>query len=309
MKLANLLQLYFDKLFITDKWNIGYVNQTPESLISLQKLNDKINWLAEDKADYAADPFITSIKGRTHIFYEELNFWQGRGEIMVTEGLSFKRKKKVTGVMDGSIHLSYPYLLSVKDKLYCIPETSGAKQVALYQVDKDNPQKFKKIRVILRGEDFVDSSIIYYQDKYWLFTSLSGKPGSLYIYCADTLLSTFKAHALNPIAVGDNVSRSAGSLFTVNQKLYMPSQNPEQCYGGSIMINEITSISETEFQYQTVFELLPQQPYGRGLHTISFADGLLIVDGKRSVKSMFNPIKKIVRKIRSHTKPVSNVRS
>jgi hypothetical protein len=133
-----------------------------------------------------------------------------------------------------------------------------------------------------------------------LFTSVSGKPGALYIFYSDTLQGTFKAHNLNPIVVENHASRSAGRLFIVNQKLYMPSQNPGKCYGGSIMINEITHINEAEFQYRTVFELLPQPPYNIGLHTINFANGLLVVDGKRNRFSVFTPIKKIVKKIRSH---------
>ena len=309
MKLMDLLHRYFTKLFVSDKWNIGYVKQTPEDLIRSQQLNGKINWLKEDSADYAADPFIINIKGRTHIFYEELNFWKGKGEILVTEGLCFKKKKKVRGIMNQSVHLSYPYLFQVKDKLYCIPETSAAKQVALYQVDKDNPQIFRKVRVLLQGNDFVDSSIIYYQAKYWLFTSRSGKPGELYIFYADSLLSAFKPHALNPVKVDNYASRSAGGLFIVDEKLYMPGQNPEKCYGGSIMINEITSINEAEFNYRPVFELLPQPPYNGGLHTINFAEGLLIVDGKRSVISALTPIKKMVRKITNYAKPAINVNS
>lgn len=300
MSLATKLQAVFDKLFMCDKWNIGFINQSPESLIGSQKLNGKINWLHEDSVDYAADPFIVHINGNYHIFYEELSFLKGKGEIMFTDGLSFKDKKKVEIIMNRSIHFSYPYLLSEKDKLYCIPETSAIKQVALYQIDNDNLKKIKKIRILLKGDEFVDSSIIQYNDKYWLFTSVSGKPGALYIFYSDALLGVFKAHVLNPIVVENHVSRSAGRLFIVDQKLYMPSQNPGKCYGGSIMINEITHINETEFQYQTVFELLPQPPYNIGLHTINFAKGLLVVDGKRNKFSVFTPIKKIVRKIRSH---------
>jgi hypothetical protein len=300
MSLAIKLQMVFDKLFMSDKWNIGYINQSPESLISSQKLNDKINWLREDSVDYAADPFIVHINGNYHIFYEELNFLKGKGEIMVTNGLSFKDKKKVEIIINQSIHLSYPYLFTEKNKFYCIPETSAIKQVVLYQIDTDNLQKFKKVRTLLDGDDFVDSSIIQYNDKYWLFTSVSGKPGALYIFYSDTLQGTFKAHNLNPIVVENHASRSAGRLFIVNQKLYMPSQNPGKCYGGSIMINEITHINEAEFQYRTVFELLPQPPYNIGLHTINFANGLLVVDGKRNRFSVFTPIKKIVKKIRSH---------
>jgi hypothetical protein len=302
MKLLGILDSIRNKLFSYDKWNIGYILQTPENLILTQQLNGKINWLREDDADYAADPFAVNINGHMHLYYEELNFWKGKGEIMMMDAMHFKNKKKVNGIMKNSIHLSYPYLFTADDSLYCIPETASAKQVALYQIDAENPSKFKKIKVILEGQAFVDSSIIYFQNKYWLFTSVSGKQGELYVFYSDTLEDSFKAHSLNPINVASNVSRSAGRLFIVGKKLYMPSQNPEICYGGSVMINEITTITETDFQYNTAFELLPQLPYDQGLHTINFAGDLLIVDGKRKVFSVLGPVKKVIRKLRNLNK-------
>ncbi|MEN0052968.1 MAG: hypothetical protein AAGC65_04830 [Mucilaginibacter sp.] len=299
MTVISLLLICFNKLFVSDKWNIGYVHQTPADLIATQKLRGKITWLKEGDDDYAADPFIINIDGHLYIFYEELNFWKGKGEIAFIDDLSLKKKKRVKGIMNRSVHLSYPYMFTANDQLYCIPETSESKQVALYEVDKNNLQNFKKVSVILKDDNYVDNSIIYYQDKYWLFTSISGKHGELYIYYADNLFDDFKAHGQNPIKVDDHASRSAGRLFIVDGKLYMPSQNPAKCYGGSVMINEITKLNETEFERHTAFELLPQAPYDKGLHTITFADGLLIVDGKRSVYNALNPLKKVIRKIRN----------
>jgi len=299
MKITETIIKVWDKLFFYDKWNIGYVRQTPENLISTQKLNGEIKWLREDKVDYAADPFAIQLNGRLHLYYEELNFWKGKGEIMMTDDMLFKSKKKVKGIMKEAIHLSYPHLFAVQDQLYCIPETATARQIALYQIDVEDPCRFKKIRLLVEGEAFVDSSIIHFKNKYWLFSSISGMPGKLYIFHADSLDSSFKPHSLNPINVAVNVSRSAGRLFIVDQKLYMPSQNPEKCYGGSVMINEITNISETDFEYQTVFELLPQPPYDKGLHTINFAGDLIVIDGKRKVFSALGPLKKIIGKIRN----------
>ncbi|UOE51682.1 hypothetical protein MTO98_11395 [Mucilaginibacter sp. SMC90] len=301
--LLSAINSIVNKLFCYDKWNIGYISQSPENLILTKRLNGKINWLSEDKADYAADPFTANINGRVHLYYEELNFWKGKGEIMMTDNLHFKNKKKVNGIMKDDIHLSYPYMFTDSDQLYCIPETASAKQVALYQIDMKNPYKFEKIRVLLEGQSFVDSSIIQYNNKYWLFTSVSGQQGVLYLFYADKLDSPFKAHKQNPIRVASNVSRSAGRLFIVGQKLYMPSQNPKKCYGGSVMINEITTITETDFQYHTAFELLPQAPYNEGLHTINFDNGLLVLDGKRKVFSAMGPFKKVFRKLKNLNKP------
>lgn len=305
MKQMNWFKQLIDKLFITDKWNIGYVHQTPGSLIHKKKITGDIQWLKEDTVNYTADPCAIVIKGKMHLYYEELNLWRGKGVIMVTDGLTFEKKKRVSGIMDPSVHLSYPCIFKERGKFYCIPETSAAKQVALYGIDGNDPGKFKKLRVILNGEAFVDSSIIFYQQKYWLFTSRSGCQGKLFIYHSDTLFGSFKAHSLNPIAVADHASRSAGNLFIVDERLYMPTQNPQKRYGGSVMINEITKLSESEFQYKTDFELLPQSPYEQGLHTVNFANGLLIVDGKREIFSPFNPIKKSIRRIKNFTFPLN----
>ncbi|ASU34750.1 glucosamine inositolphosphorylceramide transferase family protein [Mucilaginibacter xinganensis] len=288
----------FYKLFAHDKWNIGYLYQTPESLIQSKKLNGPINWFKEDKADYSADPFAVKIKGNTYLYYEELNFWKGKGEIMMLDCLNFKNKKRVSGIMKQQVHLSYPHIIKENNDLYCIPETSAAQQIALYKVDKEAPTIFKKIKVVLKGSEFVDSSIIKYGGKYWLFTSISKKPDHLYIFSADSLLGMFKPHSLNPIKVEPCLSRSAGGLFIVDNRLYMPSQNHQKCYGGSIIINEITLLNQTEFKYTSAFEILPQLPYGEGLHTINFSEGLLLVDGKRKVFSSLAPVKKLVKKLR-----------
>lgn len=289
----------FDKLFVCSKWNIGYLNQTPEDLIDTRQLTDKITWLKEDNVDYAADPFPILINGRIHIYYEELNFWKGKGKLMALDGMSFKSKSKILRLYNGNVHLSYPYTFSVKNKVYCIPESSEANEVVLYHVNEDKPQKLEKVNVLLT-EAFVDSSIIYYKKRYWLFTSKSKNTNLLYIFYADKLTDKFEPHQQNPIEVNSGMCRSAGRLFLANNRLYMPSQNHQKCYGGSIVINEITLLSQIEFECASVFEILPQPPYNNGLHTINFCNGLLIVDGKRTVYNVINPLKKLIRKGRNY---------
>lgn len=298
MKPLNMLMSLVDKLFAFSKWNVGYLKQTPEELIKNQGLATKITWLPEDNIDYAADPFPISINGHLHLFYEQLDFWKGKGELMLLDDLSFKSKKKISPLYNNRVHLSYPHTFTIKGKTYCIPESAEANEVVLYKVNLDQPQKFERLRVLLKGR-FVDSSIIYYNNKYWLFTSKSDEVNLLYIFYADSLSGHFKAHAQAPVKVSASMRRSAGRLFVANEKLYMPTQNPEKCYGGSVVINEITKLSETEFNCQSVFEIAPQPPYNAGLHTVNFCNGLLMVDGKRKVVSAFTPLKKLVRKIRS----------
>lgn len=285
----------FNKIFAADKWNIGFIHQTPENLIETKTLGTAINWLPEDSIDYAADPFVVNVDDKPRIYYEELDFWKGKGEIMVIDGLDFKNKKKISGITPDSIHLSYPYLIKQHEHLYCIPETAEAKEVALYQIDPDCPEKLVKIKALVSGKAFVDSSVVYYKGKYWLFTSVSGDHENLYIYHADKLDGQYTGHYQNPIPVDKPYCRAAGHLFVVGQSLYRPTQNPVNRYGGSIMINQIDLLNEKEFKSTNQFEILPDKAYSMGLHNISFADNIIVIDGKRKVLSPIMPIKKFIR--------------
>lgn len=298
LNLKTWLKKKYELFFTHEHWNIGYVEQTKENLMLTKTLNNKISWLKEGVPEYAADPFPIKIENKFLIYYEEMTFWNGKGKLMMIDSPDFKSKKAVTGIENGRIHLSYPFLFEENGKCYCLPETSAIKEVALYEVDKKQPEKLTKLWTILSGEKYVDSSLIYYQDKYWLFTTHSGKPDQLYIYHSTQLTEKFRPHSLNPIHMDKGIGRSAGKPFIVDDKLYLPCQNPAKCYGGSVVIHELTKLNPTSFSYKQAFEILPRAPYNKGLHTINFHQEQIIIDGKRTVFSPIAALKKLSKKLR-----------
>lgn len=299
MKWKSWLERKFEYLFILDRWNIGYGTQTAEELIQTRKLTDEICWLQEDKPEYAADPFTVCIGGKTLIYYEELSFWHGKGRLKMIISPEINSKRNVVGIGDDNIHLSYPYIFEDGGNVYCIPETATKKEVALYEIDKKHPEKLNRLFSIVSGERYVDSSMIFHKNSYWVFTSISGESDRLYIYYANKLSEKFKPHALNPIYMKFNTARSAGRPFVVDNKLYLPCQNPEKCYGGSVTIHEIVDLSATTFNCKRLFDILPKPPYNRGLHTLNFYQDKVIIDGKRPVFSPIAILKKICKKLRN----------
>ncbi|PTQ96677.1 hypothetical protein C8P68_104163 [Mucilaginibacter yixingensis] len=299
MSFFSSLSRFIRKLFVIDKWNIGYVHQSAKSFIEAGRIIGTVHWLKETKADYAADPFATVINNKLCLYYEELSFWTGKGKIMVTDGFSLAKKRLVKGLPNGKIHLSFPCLFNHAGVTYCVPETADANEVALYRIDNTNSENFIKERVLIEGAAFVDSSLLFYKNKYWLFTSKAGHNNQLYIYYADSLDAPFTAHAKNPISVHKYIGRAAGCLFVVGEQLYRPSQNPEKNYGGSVVISEVVDLDEKCFRFETVIEVTPELHYPRGLHTINFTGDLMIIDGKRSVFSLLNPFKKLAKKLQT----------
>jgi hypothetical protein len=300
-----MLNKIINKIFYSDKWNIGYVAQTPQSFIENKELDKKIIWLNESSADYAADPFVLIKKKRVYIFYENLQFLFEKGTINLIRDFDFSTQKIVKGITPENIHISYPYIFEDNDKTYCIPETADANEIALYDVVFDNTIQFKKRKVLLSGGPYVDSSIIYFEDKYWLFTSLKNKPGNLFIYYANKLDEEFIAHNLNPIVTDRKSYRGAGALFYINNILYRPTQNLEVKYGGSVIINQISELTADKFRSINLFEIFPTEPYNEGFHNISVSNNLIVFDGKRRYFSLSVPIKKIIRRLRYYSKDLT----
>ena len=285
-----------DLLFYADKWNIGFVRQTTGDLIKHRALQ-QVTWLDEEDSDYSADPFIAIIHDTAYIYYEFLNFWEAKGRICQIKNLDFTTRQQVAGFR-ADIHLSYPYIFADEEKTYCIPETAEAGEVALYEINPAHTHVLTKRKILLAGAPYLDSSVIKYNGCYWLFTSRKDRPRQTFIFYAATLDGEFLPHAMNPIACTRKTFRGAGSLFTDNGILYRPTQNLEHAYGRAIVINRINVLSAQAYESESVFEIVPQSPYGSGVHTISIAENLIVIDGKRKVFSPIMPLKKINGKLK-----------
>ena len=66
------------------------------------------------------------------------------------------------------IHLSYPYLFEHEETLNCIRD-DASKEIALYRCE-EFPQRWVKVRSLLSGVSLVDSCLVRYQGRWWLFS-------------------------------------------------------------------------------------------------------------------------------------------
>ena len=102
---------------------------------------------------------------------------------------------------------------------------------------------------------------------------------------AKDLFGPWMPHALNPIKMDVRSSRPAGTPFVYEGKLYRPTQDCSETYGGMITICHVKRLSPTEFEEEEISKIKPYQdsPYPDGLHTISSIGNMTIIDGKRMV--------------------------
>jgi len=284
IKVGEFFAKLYRKLFEVEVWNIGIAACNISQFLTIP--NQKIHWLKSPRCfEFKADPFGFIQGDKKFIFFEKYERAKRKGKISVLElnqNLDIVSEKDF---LDEKKHLSYPYIFSHLEKKYALLESHKANELVLYEV-LENLQ-FKKIKTIFSNIDAVDPSIIFYENKFWLFFTRASKgDGELYLAYADDLQGDWKMHGKNPVKSNKVSSRPAGEIFLHEGNLYRPAQNCLKTYGASIKINKIMKLTVDEFAEEEEIEISPNQlgQYPNGLHTISsLGENYTVIDGKKKV--------------------------
>jgi hypothetical protein len=178
-----------------------------------------------------------------------------------------------------------------------IPEHSEARDLSLYKFDDTGTVCEKK--TLFRHIELIDSSILHWQDKYWLFATHAGSDenSALYIYHATELGGPWVAHAGNPVKIDASNARPAGQFIRHGDGLFRPAQDCQSHYGAGVVINEIKVLTEHAFEENPVSDIRPEPGwrYNYGLHTISSSDDYTVIDGARIESTLHSILDRLGR--------------
>ncbi|CCF82881.1 glucosamine inositolphosphorylceramide transferase family protein [Nitrolancea hollandica] len=276
-----------NRLFRRTEWNIGIVHQPVDRFLQQSGTGLKVDWLpALSDHGFVADPFGIEKDGRIHLFFEEYDRRLGKGVISHVELDGGAVVSPIRRVLDLPVHLSYPYVFEHDGRVYCLPETSEAREIALYQA-VNFPHEWRKAAVLVDGIAAADATVFEFGGRWWLFCTDvdAGENLRLFIWHAPALFGPWRPHAANPVKTDIRSSRPAGRPFTRDGVLFRPAQDCSRTYGGGIKLNRVTRLTPGEFAEEavTVIQPDPTGDYPDGIHTLSEAGGLTFVDGKRLV--------------------------
>ncbi len=283
-------------IFFLEQWNIGILNFSIQEI--LQK-KAEIKWLPNPiKSIFYADPFGFEIDGKKMIIFEDYSKILRRGRIAIAEfdGEKIINKKII---LDDKKHLSYPFVIHHEGLIYMICESVKARKLILFEIDKKT-FVLKKIREIFSDKKIIDPTLFFHKNKFWLFYTTGEEPMSkLHIAFSDSLFGEFTLHPKNPVKNDLASSRPAGTMFERDGKIYRPTQNCSNSYGGSIVINCVTELSEENFSEEFVKEIKPdaQSEYPEGIHTISEFGNLTLIDGRRKVFVIYKPLLLLIHRL------------
>jgi hypothetical protein len=281
--MRNFIRNQVRDLFRHEEWHVGVVDRPIETL--LDDRTPPVRWLPDPpKGGYLADPFGVRNGNEVTVLVEAYGYERARGVIAALRARDDGPVSHAGVVMDCGVHLSYPFVFRHGGEIYCIPETGEARQVALHRARRF-PYDWERAATLIADFPAIDSTVFEHDGRWWLFCTdgESGPQTKLHAWYAAHLLGPWRPHAQNPLKTDVRTARPAGTPFEHRGQLYRPAQDCTHGYGGAVVINRVLRLTPTEFAEEAVarVEPDPRGPYPKGLHTVSAAGDVTLVDGKR----------------------------
>lgn len=268
-------------------WSIGiYAGPSPLDLTDVADVVNPVltrDAISDVPALFIADPFMTRVAGRWHMFFEVLNGTTWRGQIGYATSEDGVRWGYDGIVLAEPFHLSYPYVFEWMGEHYMIPETGQAGGVRLYCA-RQFPRDWSFVTTLIRGDALVDASICRLDDRWWLFVQDSPLPrhDTLRLYSAASLTGPWKEHPSSPIVRGDaRAARPAGRVLVDGGRVLRFGQDCREVYGAAVRAYEISVLTADAYAERQVGRdpLLGGSGRGWNEHGMHHVDACRLDDG------------------------------
>jgi hypothetical protein len=292
ISLIKIARTYFyelvSRIFFVKQWLLLYSLSN-----DIQDLKTKFQYLIPPKDRFWADPMVIKKKDNYYIFIEEYIYKQRKGQISVIEmDINCKFSDPVC-VLERDYHLSYPFVFHFNDDYYMVPESAGNNSIDLYRC-VDFPYRWEFTQRLMENVNALDTTILYHAGKWWMFTATAEYIGAfpnveLFLYYSDELISShWNPHPKNPISSDVKNSRPAGKIIVSDGKLIRPSQDCSKFYGYGFDLNEILTLSESNYAERRTVSVRPYwENHIIATHTYACEGQLTVIDGLRK-KSKFS---------------------
>ena len=278
---SEFIKRMYRGLFRHAEWNIGVV-YAPISTFLETNARPLVSWFPPRKrGNFLADPFAVVMDGTLHILCEEFDYCAHKGRIVSIEVSDWRHPSTPKVAIELPVHMSYPYLLENQGDIYCIPETHQAGEIGLYKA-REFPHEWVKCASLICNFPGVDATVLQYEGRWWLMCT-TARWAPLFVWYAQDLLGPWRPHSGNPVKTDIRSSRPAGTPFVHAGHLYRPAQDCSRTYGGSIVLNRVTSLTPEEFEEQpaAIIEPFENGPYPDAIHTVSAVGNITLIDGMR----------------------------
>ncbi|MEM6735658.1 MAG: hypothetical protein AAF620_06255 [Bacteroidota bacterium] len=240
-----------------NKWAIG-IGRIDLKRMTITPIEDQPIIDGYKNMGFAADPFFIKHENKEYVFFEWWNTNLEKGEILVAE---FKNnfESTIRRALVEPFHLSYPNVFKHRNSFYMLPEAWESGFLLLYKAKKF-PFIWEKATPLL-NIDYADPQIMLLNGIWYLFITTDPLTNSsMSIYYSEFLDGPWKPHRQNPIIEKNYIAaRSAGRIFTFNNKLIRFSQDCSRIYGEKIHAWKINCINPQKYHEEYISTLAVQK--------------------------------------------------
>ena len=259
-----------------------------------------------------ADPFLFVRGEKLYLFYET-KIVGGKGIIKMTSTTDLKSWTAPITVLTEKCHLSYPFVFVFGGEIYMIPETGALKSIRLYKALDKNLEHWEFCKTLIEQDDdminvessFCDSSIVYLNGIYYLFTTIiRNNTNELHLYYSSSLDSSFQKHPMNPIIVSNRYGRDAGNVLEFDGALWRVAQECTNTYGENVNIAKIEEITTQTYKEQIIKDSFFDSKdsfYSDGAHqlnVVKFKDKFIIATDAKGYRQVL--LQRLISKIKSY---------
>ncbi|MBW8811896.1 MAG: hypothetical protein JF588_00600 [Caulobacterales bacterium] len=278
---------------LKDIWRVGIVRAAPEAVLApgaLARL--PVTWLPpQGPLRFIADPFGLWRDGRLNVFVEAYDYRDRHGVIeayVLDEALEVLERRTV---LREPWHLSYPFVFEAEGATWMLPEAFRSGGLTLYRAEAF-PDRWAAATRIELDDVAIDATSVFHDGLWWLFYAPAGasaadKIGRLHLAWAERLTGPWRTHPGNPVRRDVRSSRPGGTPFVgADGRLVLPVQDCARTYGGAIRPLRISVLTPDRFEAEAGEPLVPPAAFGAytdGLHTLSAAGPVTLIDAKRRV--------------------------
>jgi len=282
----------FRKYATCNKWNIGFIEVSLETILD-SKNSVTINWMKHnEKKSWFADPFILDVtENQIYVLVEELFYPIKRGRISkLTINRQTYQLEKIDVVLELPTHLSFPAILRSNGKIYIYPENSASGRLMLYEYDVST-NKCSPVEVLCE-QPLTDAIVTDLFGERMIVSTKLPNPNK------NVLGFYSKGNMVKEVSFETNVARNAGDWFCLNGKIYRPAQDCTKTYGGAVILQEVLDGCNGAVAFKDVRRFESDNPaYREGFHTFNHYLGLTVVDAKGFRYPLLNKMFCVMRKI------------
>jgi hypothetical protein len=272
-----------------DIWRVATADMALPALVARGSLDGvPLRWLSDEgPLRFLADPFGLWRDGLLHIFAEAYDYRDRHGRIDCLTLDQDMRLRHRAIVLAEPWHLSYPFVFEANGETWMLPEAFRSGRLTLYRAI-DFPTRWEAAATIDLPHVAIDATPLFRDGLWWLFHTAAGtardKMGVLHLAFAERLTGPWRLHPSSPIRHDLSSSRPGGTPIEVDGRLALPMQDCTRTYGGAIRWLFVDRLTPERVEFSVGAHMTAPasaSPYRQGLHTLSAAGPITLLDCKR----------------------------